>query len=495
MRLIVKRIALLFFAISMFSNIEIAQSAKPEVADSTKTEQDIAASWTHPKPPPTGKVLRVHQEFMANIDLYKDDELQTYVQALGERLVEESEDAGKDYYFFVLDSPGVNAVTPGYGLVYVYRGLLTLMNSEAELAGVLAHEIGHNVGRHRSRTIGEITLGNVGAFVAGILTNSGNVMNSVGLANQERFSENRRDRELEADAYAAEFLYGAEYEPTEFLSALGALKDYSDFQSRFGDQNTSYHGTFSSHPRDDRRLQNVVAKAGALPPGEGAVGREQWRAVSEGMIVGPNYTGNKKPTQERFLNTALGITFVYPKDWDLKSNGQGVLLKDPQNTVQLKITARSITNATKTVREEFDTLYPKPATKSVDLEDENKSVIGVIGADQTRRLALKRIGRYDFQFEGIAKNNALTAEQDKALVDIIMDFRRFSRADLPPEAITRITYQRLEPGETFASLAKALGDDEAGEPMLRLINGYYPRGEAEPGTWIKVFTKTPSGKQ
>ena len=281
------------------------------------------------------------------------------------------------------------------------------MNSEAELAGVLAHEIGHNVGRHRSRTIGEITLGNVGAFVAGILTNSGNVMNSVGLANQERFSENRRDRELEADAYAAEFLYGAEYEPTEFLSALGALKDYSDFQSRFGDQNTSYHGTFSSHPRDDRRLQNVVAKAGALPPGEGAVGREQWRAVSEGMIVGPNYTGNKKPTQERFLNTALGITFVYPKDWDLKSNGQGVLLKDPQNTVQLKITARSITNATKTVREEFDTLYPKPATKSVDLEDENKSVIGVIGADQTRRLALKRIGRYDFQFEGIAKKQCI----------------------------------------------------------------------------------------
>ena len=104
MRLIVKRIALLFFAISMFSNIEIAQSAKPEVADSTKTEQDIAASWTHPKPPPTGKVLRVHQEFMANIDLYKDDELQTYVQALGERLVEESEDAGKDYYFFFLIS-------------------------------------------------------------------------------------------------------------------------------------------------------------------------------------------------------------------------------------------------------------------------------------------------------------------------------------------------------------------------------------------------------
>ena len=121
-----KRIALLFFAISMFSNIEIAQSAKPEVADSTKTEQDIAASWTHPKPPPTGKVLRVHQEFMANIDLYKDDELQTYVQALGERLVEESEDAGKDYYFFVLDSPGVNAVTPGYGLVYVYRGVVNL---------------------------------------------------------------------------------------------------------------------------------------------------------------------------------------------------------------------------------------------------------------------------------------------------------------------------------------------------------------------------------
>ncbi len=321
----------------------------------------------------------------------------------------------------------------------------------------------------------------------------------MGLANQERFAENRRERELEADAYAAEFLYGAQYEPSEFLSALGALKDHSDFQARFANQNVGYHGTFSSHPRDDLRLQQVIAKAGALPPGEATVGRDTWRAVSAGLVVGANYTGNKKPTQERYLNRQLGITFVYPKSWSLQTKqtplGTDVLLKNPENTVQLTIGTRAINNTTETVRTAFDVLHPASDTASVDLEDEQKNLIGVIGADQTRRLALKRFGRFDFHFVGIAKNNALTPEQDKALVEIIMDFRRFTQSDLPPEFVTRIKYKRLEPGETFASLAQRYGGGEANEQMLRLLNGYYPRGEAEPGTWLKVLSKAPTSVQ
>ncbi len=455
--------------------------------------------WTHANPPLKGKALRVHQEFMQNLKLYDDPELQDYVQYIGDLMLEQSEDAGKDYYFFIVDSPGVNAVTPGYGLVYIYRGLLTLMNSEAELAGVLAHEIGHNVGRHRTRTIGEITLGNIGAVVAGLLTNSNNVMNSVGLANQERFAENRRERELEADSYAAEFLHRAGYDPQGLLTALGSLKDYSDFQARFGNQTIAYHGTFSTHPRDDRRLKRVVEQAGELPPGEAMVGRERWREVSQGLVMGVNYSGNTEPGQQRFVSRELGITFVYPETWTVQTRGSRIVLRDPEDSVQLQITPKPLQDASGTVREEFDALFVPETTQSVELKDARDLVVGIIGADETRRLALKRYGRYDFQFVGIAKNNELSKEQDQVMVDLILDFRRLAAQDLPPENITRLAYTRLEPGETFESIAAKAAtsetDQTAGAQLLRLLNGYYPRGNPEPGTFIKVPVKAPTEQQ
>lgn len=442
-------------------------------------------------PPISGKALEIHNEFMRNLVLYDDPKLQAYVQELGELMVQNSSHAGRDYYFFVVDSEGVNAVTPGYGLVYVYRGLLTLLNSEAELAGVLAHEIGHNLGNHRGDTIRDITLGNIGAFVAGILTGSGSIYNSVGLANQERQAKARRERELEADAFAGEILYEAQYDPAEFLTALGALKDNSTFMSQYGGQGVSYHGTFASHPRSDKRLQEVIRQAGELPPGEATIGRERWRKMIDGLVIGPNYNGNKTPDQERYISEPLGITFVYPKTWSLSTKGAAILLKDAAKTVQLKIVASKVPNPVQPLSDVLASKLAQVGAKDkpevVAIVDADKNEVGLIGAHGSKRIAIKRVGRHDYYFEGIAKDNSLSATQDAAVVSIIQEFRRISSNDLPPESITKIYFHRLQPGETFASLAEELKSEKYGEQSLRLINGYFPRGEAEPGTWIKMY--------
>jgi len=283
---------------------------------------------------------KIHRETLKRTPLYDDPALSEYVTRVGLELVKNSDHAGRDYRFFILDDPGVNAFTPGHELIYFNRGLLTLLNSEGQLAGVLAHEIGHNTGNHLGRQRTQRVLGGVASTAAAIVTRSNSLGNTISLVNQARIRGFGREMELEADQYAAEYLYNTNYDPEEMLGVLGVLKDHESF-SNLGKGGAagggSYHGLFSSHPRSDKRLQEVIAQAGQLPPGEGFRGRAEWRAILNGVVVGQNFTGNKGPDEDRYLNESLGITFVHPKDWKRTTKGSKIILKDPTDSVQLKI--------------------------------------------------------------------------------------------------------------------------------------------------------------
>ena len=93
----------------------------------------------------------MHQQMIDAGAAYDDVELQAYVNRVGQRLVANSEEPNETFTFTVIDSPDINAfATPG-GYIYINRGLLAYLDSEAEMAGVLAHEIGHITGNHHSR--------------------------------------------------------------------------------------------------------------------------------------------------------------------------------------------------------------------------------------------------------------------------------------------------------------------------------------------------------
>ncbi len=95
---------------------------------------------------------RIHEEIKKFYGLYQDQALQDYVQMVGTRVARNTPIADWDFKFFVLDDDSLNAFTIGGGYVYIHRGLLPYLNSEAELAAVLGHEIGHDVARHPERS-------------------------------------------------------------------------------------------------------------------------------------------------------------------------------------------------------------------------------------------------------------------------------------------------------------------------------------------------------
>src|SRR5688572_31189638 len=117
-------------------------------------------------------VQKHHQEIVKALGLYDDQATQEYVNIVGQRVARVSDLPNEEWKFFVIDDEGINAFTTGCCNVYVNRGLLVSLNSEAELAGVLGHEVGHVTALHPARRQARGVAAQLGALAAAILTES-----------------------------------------------------------------------------------------------------------------------------------------------------------------------------------------------------------------------------------------------------------------------------------------------------------------------------------
>jgi len=440
--------------------------------------------------PTKGKEAKRHQAFMAQHQEYDDPKLKAYVTKVGNKILAQSAHADRDYAFIIRDNHIPNAFVSGYDVVYVERGLLAILNSEAELAGVMAHEIGHNIGRHVKEAISRQRRNVLLANVASILVGNSGVGSAILTQASVNNAKYSRKNELEADSYGSKFLYGANYEPSQLVNALSQLADFGTFFAQLSNEPPPHHGLGSTHPRTDKRLRQVIAAAGVLPPGEEFIGREEYREAISGLVYGPDYRKSAPKGYKRYSNKTLGITFVYPKTWSFNLKGSKIVLKDPAKTAQLKITIEKTVDNKQTSEEALKAKYTDGLVDLQKIHPESERDLGTIAARTAQRVALSKVARNTFHFLGIAKNNEITAEQDKVFVDTIRSFRRMNAKDQNAEHITEIYFERLKPGETFASLAAAAGiKADTAELELRVINGYYPKGEPEPGTWIKKLRK------
>lgn len=432
------------------------------------------------------RALKFHLERVKQTPLYDDPVLAEYVYRIGQKVAAVSDEPDTEFYFFVRDTDVVNAEAPDYNIVYIDRGLLTMMSSEGQLAGVLAHELGHHIGNHKARLESRLAFSNLGEFLASVAVGNSNVGRALDIANNERLLKFKREVELEADEYGAAYLYRAGYDPQEMLGMLSVLADNARLMGQINQINTSYHGVFATHPRSDKRRRAAIDRAGALPPGEAFLGREEFRKVLSGVVFGPNYKGSTRANQERYLNKTLGVTFLYPDDWTLEIKGSKIILKDAQKSVQLKITTEKTQDKKLDSIEILKAKYPDGLKGVVKIDEKASKDLGALGKLPNKRVAAIKVGRNTYHFSGIARDNNLTDAQDAQMVQIIKSFRRAGRQDISPDEVKRVKFKRLEPGETFASLAASRELGRYTEDYLRVMNGYYPKGEPEPGTYVKI---------
>jgi len=247
------------------------------------------------------------------------DPLVRYVDSVGQKLAAVSDRPQLFYHFNIVDNADINAFALPGGYIYINRGLLIHMNSEAELAAVLAHEIGHVTARHAVKQYSQAKAYQVGAMVASIFIpipqSAGMLSDLVAMAVIRGYG---RDAELQADELSIRYITRAGYDPNATIGILKTLKRLEEIDSRTkkdaGDKVEKYHGAFSTHPETETRIKQAVAEASLSQQKTGITNRQALLSAIDGYPYGDS------PEQgavvgRRFLHPDLGIQLTFPEDW------------------------------------------------------------------------------------------------------------------------------------------------------------------------------------
>ena len=187
--------------------------------------------------------------------IYSDDKMMNYVTTSGKALAEHSHRPNLPYHFAVLDSPVINAFAVPGGYVYLTRGILALMNSEAEMAVVLGHELGHVNARHSVRQMSQAILFQAGLAIGSAISDTfAKISGIAGIGVSLLFLKFSRDDEREADALGVAYARSAGYDPSRMIEFFTSLERMGDLSGK-----NTLPGFLSTHPLTKERIANVRA--------------------------------------------------------------------------------------------------------------------------------------------------------------------------------------------------------------------------------------------
>ena len=442
--------------------------------------------------------LEEHNKVIESQPVLRDEALNAYITKVGQRVADASHRPELEYTFTIIDSPAINAMALPGGYVYVNRGLLNFMNSEAELAAVLAHEIGHITARHavqqQARGALASAAATVGGFVTAVATGSGyagsQISQVASIWAQTGLSGYGREMELQADSLGAEYLLKAGYNPSAVIDVVTVLKNQEDFNRLTTGSGGSYHGLFATHPRNDTRLQRAIASVGNLQEtGAALVDDSEFRQHMDGLVVGESAASGQQDERNRFYETALGYTLVFPDDWSINSTFTRVT-GESEGTGSLQIEARRLNNPIDPHGYIRDVLGIHSLQKSEALSQFRlQGHTGIHVSPQTgstERVAVIYLGPRAFIFRGEITDSSAVDEIDSLLLKSIRSFRAIQRGETLLGREMKIRFVQASEHFDFAVVARQSSIANHPEETLRLLNGYYPGGQPEPGEWIKL---------
>ena len=425
--------------------------------------------------------------------LYENDELQRYVQDLGMQIAQRSERPNLPWSFAIVDSPAVNAFALPGGFIYVTRGILPYLDNEAQLVGVLGHEIGHVTARHSAAQytrgmgtslgvlVGSIFVPEIAPFADLAEVGAGMVFMKFG-----------RDDELQADALGAQYTAQGGWDPEQVPAFLTTLARISEASDRNGVPNW-----LSTHPQPENRVQKVAQTVGKVrtggPDAAWNIDRDGYLSRIDGMIFGDDpeegvVRGNL------FLHGPMRFSLVFPDGWEITNTAEQVVAQEPGNKVYMLMRtlepsrARSLeeaaqqhmrgsgykaTNLTRTTIDGLDAV--------LGTYEGSASGIGKV----TSRGAHFVMGRSTYFIGGIAPPDAY-ARVEGDFEQTIQSFRQLSAAEADAIHPNLIDLYTARAGDTWQSIAQRAGKGLVKASTLAIMNDHSIDDQPKAGERLKI---------
>ncbi len=434
---------------------------------------------------------------------YEDRRLQSYVVRIGNDVASRSEVTDLPYEFTVLDSPIVNAFALPGGKIAISRGLLALASNEAEVAGVLAHEVGHVTARHTAERIASAEVAQIGVMGATIL--GAILAGDAGAQLGQELSGNvavtaiqsySRSQELEADELGMRYMTRSGYDPEAMVAFLATLRDHSRLDARMAGRSPDEVDEFdimATHPQPIERVRQAISLAAEQYVPDARLNRDQYLAEINGMIYGDS------PQQgivrdNSFAHPDLRITFDAPEGYTLLNRPDAVIARGPNGALMIFSMDRMQRGRTASSYIRID--WTRGARLS---KEQNITINGLRAA--TASLRQRRDGRtLTYRLVAIEAGRgvvyrmlyitptSIAAQQRSIIEDSVYSFRLLSAAEAQRIKPFRVIVVPVNEGDKVARLASTLPYGRFNEDVFRLINDLESRDTLSGRKQIKVVT-------
>jgi predicted Zn-dependent protease len=460
---------------------------------------------------------RYYQQIIAAYGLYEDQTLQDYVQMVGTKVAKNSDLPDMEFKFTVLDDESINAFTTGGGYVYIHRGIMAYMQTEAELASVLGHEIGHVTARHPAQAQTRGVMASILATGAAIMTGSSAVAELANIGAEAWIQGYGRANEMQADELGLKYATKTGYRPEAMADMFKVLKAQESFEFQRakdeGREPNIYHGVFDSHPAPDARAIQAAKGAAQIttePPGGWIDNRDAYMQAIDGLPYGSS-RAQGIVRDNRFYHADMGITMAFPRGWTVQ-NEHDRILAYTKSTKQSK-TAEAIMQITSPPREvpgygakhaeklgprEFLLEYLKGQSIS---KGEALSVNGMDGytlvvrhqspldgGEGPVRVAVLFRGKATFLIQGASRSgNGNVPADDGIFMSSLQTMRDLKPSEYPLAQPYRIKIIKATEQTKLDDYVKAVPTDSYQKEQLQMLNGLYPNGKIKPGQYLKVI--------
>ena len=421
--------------------------------------------------------------------IYENPALQAMIDKTVDRLVAASERPDLKYKVTLLNSPAINAFALPNGQLYVSRGLVALANDKAELASVLAHEMGHVIARHaaiREEQARQTAI--IGHLVNDVLSDP--QTGALALAKSKlTLASFSRAQEFEADGIGVGISARAGFDSFGASRFLYDMQRNADVKTT-GSAEARAPDFLATHPATPERVKNALANARQYSgPGSGERDRNEYLADLDGMVYGED-PSEGFARGRRFLHPKLGFTFMAPPGFSLDNTAQAVLgLKDGGGEA-LRLDVVSVP-----AEQPLPDYLKSGWMENVDAASvEQFTINGFPAATATAkgeqwsfRLFAVRFGSDVYRFIFAAKT--MTAPTDRAFRDSIATFRRMSlkeSAEVHPLHLKIVT---VRAGDTAEKLARRMASSDHRLDRFQILNGLSAHDKLKPGEKVKIVVE------